>query len=103
MMRRKINLVASMTAFIIGALFVFSDGASVTANVIGASGSDAGFLAILGVAMIIGAIGLFAVSMNSTDDHSIDVERLLRQTKHHQNLNEDNYDDADIEIHSKKH
>ena len=99
MMRKKFNFIASMSAFILGALYVFSDGASINANVVGASGSDAGITSIMGIVMIIGAMMLFIVSMNSTDNHSIRLEQMIRRTKHHEDLNaqpkqkEDEYED----------
>ncbi len=70
-----------------GTVYVFSDSASMTANVIGASSEVTGTTAVLGLFMIIGSIGLFIVSMNSTDHRSIDLERLVRRTKDYSDLN----------------
>lgn len=84
---KKFNFISSAGAFVLGTLYVFSDSASMTANVIGASGGSAGLTAIAGVSMIIGAIGLFIVSINSTDIRSVDLERLIRRTKDHSDLN----------------
>jgi len=84
---KKFNFISSASAFILGTIYVFSDSASMTANVIGASSETTGTTAVLGLFMIIGAIGLFIVSMNSTDHRSIDLERLVRKTKDHSDLN----------------
>jgi hypothetical protein len=84
---RKLNMTVSAGAFILGALYTLSDGASITANVIGASGGSTGTTSVIGLLMIIGAIGLFIVSRDSTDHMSIDLERLVRKTKNHHELN----------------
>jgi hypothetical protein len=99
---RTFNFIASFSAFILGALFVFSDGAGITANVIGASGDGAGLVSIIGVVMIIGAIGLFIVSQTSTDNHPLDLERLIRGTKNHTNLNGEQYPEEEKNMHTKK-
>jgi len=75
-----------MSAFILGALYIFSEGASINANVIGAGSSDGGLTAIFGIIMIIGSIGLFIVSMHSTDNHALDLERLIRKNKFHEDI-----------------
>jgi hypothetical protein len=99
MMRKNFNLVASVGAFIIGTAYMFSDGASIDANVIGASGSSAGVASVIGIFLVIGAIGLFIITMSSTDNHSIKLEQLIRRTKNHEDLNaqpkqqEDEYKD----------
>ena len=102
MNRRKFNFIASSIAFLFGTIFVFSDGASVTANVIGASGSSAGFLAILGMAMIVGAIGLFIVTMNDSHYQTLELERLVRKTNHHVHLNNEPYSEEEKNLHTKK-
>jgi membrane associated rhomboid family serine protease len=84
---RTFNFVTSLGAFVLGTIYVFSDGASITANVIGASGESSGMTAVVGLFMIIGAIGLFIVSRDSTDHRSIDLERLVRATKNNRDLN----------------
>jgi hypothetical protein len=84
---KKLSLMTSASAFILGALYVFSDGASITADVVNSSGESAGFTAIIGLSMILCSIGLFIVSINSTDHRSIDLERLVRRTKDHRELN----------------
>ena len=82
---KTFNLIASLSAFTLGALYIFSEGsASINANVIGAGSADGGLTAIFGIVMIIGAIGLFIVSMHSTDNHALDLERMVRRTKHHE-------------------
>jgi hypothetical protein len=83
---RTFNLSASITAFVLGTTYLFSDTASITANVIGSSGSNNSLTAIMGIIMIIGSIGLFIVSMRSTDNHNIDLERLIRGTKYHEEM-----------------
>lgn len=80
MIRRTFNLFASITAFALGTIYLFSDGASVTANVVGASGSNAGFSSLIGVVMIIGAIGLFMVTLHHIDNREVDLEKLVRRT-----------------------
>jgi ABC-type nickel/cobalt efflux system permease component RcnA len=86
MKRKNFNMIASATAFALGAIYLFSDGASITANVIGSSGSGAGFASIIGIAMIIGSMILFEVSMNNADTQSIDLERLIRRTRDHEEM-----------------
>jgi membrane associated rhomboid family serine protease len=81
MIRRTFNLIASIAGFAMGAIYLFSDGASVTANVIGASGSIAGFASLIGVVMIISAIGLFMVTLHHIDDHEMDLEKLVKRTR----------------------
>ena len=81
---KTFNLAASVSAFVVGTIYLFSDAASITANVIGSSGSSNGLTSIMGMIMIIGSIGLFIVSMKSTDNHSLDLERLIRGTKYHE-------------------
>jgi len=81
MIRRTFNLIASIIGFAIGSIYLFSDGASVTANVVGASGSIAGFASIIGIVMIISAIGLFIVTLHHVDNTEIDLEKLVKRTK----------------------
>jgi len=88
-MRRNFNLIASVAAFVVGAAYMFSDGASVNANVIGASGGDAGLISIVGIVMIIGAMGLFITTVHNTNDNStIKLEQLLRRNRNHEHLND---------------
>jgi hypothetical protein len=84
---KKFNLMISMGAFLLGTIYMFSDGASITANVIGAGTTSTELTAMTGLFMILASIGLFIVSINSTANHSIDLERLVRRTKDHSNLN----------------
>jgi membrane associated rhomboid family serine protease len=81
MIRRTFNLFASIIAFALGSIYLFSDSASITANVIGASGSIAGFASIIGIVMIIGSIGLFMVTLHHIDDTPIDLEKLVKRSK----------------------
>ena len=87
MKSKNFNLIASAAAFILGGLYVFSDGASINANVIGASGSDAGLVSIVGIVMVIGAIGLFISSMEQPTNHGIALERLVHETKNTESIN----------------
>jgi hypothetical protein len=80
MIRRTFNLIASAAGFAVGTIYLFSDGTSVTANVIGASGSVAGFASLIGVVMIISAIGLFIVTAHHIDDREVNLEKLVRRT-----------------------
>jgi hypothetical protein len=96
---RNFNLIASASAFLLGAVYVLSDGASINANVIGASGGSAGLAAIIGMFMIIGAIGLFIVSMHSSENHTIDLERMIRRGKHHEELSGEH---SEEELHTRK-
>lgn len=80
MIRRTFNLFASIAGFAIGSIYLFSDGASVTANVIGSSGSIAGFAAVIGMVMIVSAIGLFIVTLHHVDNKEIDLEKLVKRT-----------------------
>jgi hypothetical protein len=92
---KTFNFIASMSAFVVGSIFVFSDNASITANVIGATGNDAGFTAMIGIGMIVAAIGLFIVSMHATDDHPLSLERLIRGNRHTAHNINDNPDSED--------
>ena len=83
---KTFNFVASLVALFLGTAYVLSDGASIDANVIGASGGSGGLTSIIGLVMIIGAIGLFIASMHAADEHTINLERLVRRTKNHQEL-----------------
>lgn len=103
MIRRTFNLIASITAFVVGSIYLFSDGASVTANVIGASGSVAGFASLIGVVMIVGAIGLFMITLHHVDNHEMDLEKLVRRTKTSQEIaGEPIIKEAKTHKHSKK-
>jgi ATP/ADP translocase len=85
---RVFNIIASVSAFALGTAYVFSDSASITANVVGASGPNAGLVSIVGIVMVIGAIGLFIVSLHSSANHNIALEKLIRKTKNHEELRE---------------
>jgi hypothetical protein len=104
-MRGKFNLIASVVAFAFGAIYLFSDGASITANVISASGGNAGFASIIGVVMIIGSIILFEVSMNNADTQSIDLERLIRRTNNHEEIYDSKKagEEPPVELHRTQH
>ncbi len=91
---KTFNLAASVTAFIIGTAFLFTDSASITANVIGASGSNSTLTSVMGMMMMLGSIGLFIVSMSSTDNHGISLERLIRGTKFHEEIGTTNKPEA---------
>ena len=99
---KTLNFITSFAVFILGTAYLFSDGAGITANVIGAGGEGAGLISIIGIVMIIGAIGLFIVSQTSTDNHSIDLERLVRRTKYHENMNKDQYPEEEANMHTRK-
>jgi ABC-type nickel/cobalt efflux system permease component RcnA len=86
MKRKNFNVIASAAAFALGAIYIFSDSASITANVIGSSTSSTAFASIIGIAMIIGSMILFEVSMTSADTQAIDLERLIRRTKDHEEM-----------------
>ena len=93
MKSRTFNLIASATAFALGAIYLFSDGTSITANVIGSSGANAGFASIMGIIMIIGSMVLFETSMTNADTQTIDLERLMRRTNNHEEI----YDSRKVE------
>ena len=97
MMRKQFNFIASSVSFLLGTAFVFSDSASITANVIGASGSDAAYTSIIGIFMIIGAIALFVASMVRADDHQLDLERFMRRTKNHEHIDGTHHADPEDE------
>jgi hypothetical protein len=101
MKRKKLNVIASVTAFVLGTIFLFSDKAGITANVIGSSGSGTGLTSILGIAIIIGSMILFEVSMSHADTQELDLERLIRRTKDHEEIYSSQKERAepDVEIH----
>jgi hypothetical protein len=103
MKRKTFNIIASATAFAFGAIFLFSDSASITANVIGSSGSGAGFASIIGIFMIISSMILFEVSMNSADIQALDLERLIRGTKNQEVIFQTEKTEPDVEIHKAHH
>ena len=86
MIRRTFNLFASIAGFALGSIYLFSDGASVTANVVGASGTVAGFASLIGVVMIVSAIGLFIVTLHHEDNREVDLEKLVKRTRPTQEL-----------------
>jgi hypothetical protein len=83
---KSFNVGASFTFFLIGALFVMSDGASINANVVGASGGNASVTSIMGLLIIVGSIGLFIISMHHADHSTLDIERQVRQSNHHEHI-----------------
>lgn len=97
---RTFNMTASLSAFLLGTVYLFSDTASITANVIGSSGSNTSLTSIMGMMMILGSIGLFIVSMTRTDDHSLDLERLVRGTKYSEEIKAKSESDAEDEKYS---
>jgi len=98
MKRRTFNLISSATAFALGTILLFSDGASISADVIGASGSNAGFASIIGIVMIVSSMVLFEVSMSHADTREIDLERLIHRTKDHEEIYSNNQEQV-VEIH----
>ena len=82
----KFNMAASMGAFVLGSLYVLSDGASVTANVVGSSGGNTSLTSIMGIIIVVGSIGLFIVSMHHADLRAIELERHMRQSNHHEHI-----------------
>jgi len=103
MNNRTFNLAASISAFALGTIYLFSDSASITANVIGSSGGNTALTSIMGMMIILGSIGMFIVSMRSTDNHSLDLERLIRGTKHHEELRAAGTDEEKyVEYHDEK-
>jgi hypothetical protein len=105
MMRGKLNLIASVTAFTLGTIFVFSNSTGITANVIGAGGSAVGFASIIGVVMIMGSILLFEVSQTNADMHGPDLERLIRRTNNHEELYDSKkaQEEPEVELHRSQH
>jgi len=103
MKRKTFNIIASATAFALGAIFLFSDKASITANVIGSSGSGATLASILGIVMIISSMILFEVSMNSADTQALDLERLIRGTKNQEAVYQTEKIEPNVEIHKAHH
>ncbi len=66
-MNKKITFIASIIGFFVGAFFVLSNSADVTANVIGASGESAGLTAVLGIVLLVASAGVF-ILMISLDE-----------------------------------
>jgi hypothetical protein len=81
MKKRDFNLYISVLAFITGALFVLSNDADITANVVGASGEGATLTAFIGILIIIGSAAFFVLTINH------DMESLVRKNEHtHEDL-----------------
>ncbi len=80
MKHKNANLIISSLTFVLGALFVVSDSASFTANVIGGSGDPSATLAsIIGMFMIM-ASGVFFILTLSMDQ--VELERLIHKNDH---------------------
>ncbi|HYD03561.1 MAG TPA: hypothetical protein VEC16_04635 [Alphaproteobacteria bacterium] len=86
---KTFNMAASMSAFLVGSAYVLSDGASITANVIGSSGGSSGLTSIMGIVIIVGSIGLFIASMHHHDNPAFERERHVRESNHHEHINGD--------------
>ena len=96
---RTFNFSVSLGALVLGTVYVLYDQPSITANVIGYSGTNAGVASFVGLGMIVGAIGLFIVSQHSTDHRDIGLEILVRRNKQHEDLSKDTrvYDKIPVE------
>ena len=75
---KNINLIVSAATFVLGAVFVLSDSASITANVIGASGGPEALASIIGLVMIVASGALFAASIR----RDLDLDRLAKENLH---------------------
>ncbi|MGV8171215.1 MAG: hypothetical protein ACP5OA_00805, partial [Candidatus Woesearchaeota archaeon] len=53
--------------------------------------------------MILSSIGLFIVSMSSTDGHNIDLERLVRRTKNHEEVYSKELHEPAVQTHVSQH
>lgn len=87
MEQKTFNLLVAAGTFIIGALYIIADDASITANVIGASGGSESIASILGLFLII-ASGAFFALLISHQEHNPDVEleRMVRYNDSHPEL-----------------
>lgn len=83
MKKRDFNLYVSVLAFIAGALFVLSNDADITANVIGASGESATLTAFIGILVIIASSVFFVLTVNHGEH---DIESLVHKNE---NLHDD--------------
>ncbi len=73
------NLIVSAITFVLGGVFVMSDQAGITANVIGYSGVDAGFTSVMGIALIIASAAFFIFTLENQIQH----ERHVRMKNDH--------------------
>jgi len=72
---KNFNLSISAVVFLLGAFFVLSDNASITANAIGYGGSNYAVSSIMGLIMIVAGGAFFLLTINLGDLVS---ERLVR-------------------------
>ena len=83
MEKKNLNLIVSSFAFVLGAIFVLSYPADVTANVIGASGPAAGTTVVIGLVLVIASAAFFILTINHGDTY---LERLVRETKNSEEI-----------------
>ena len=77
MQKRNFNLIVSAVTFILGALYIFSDSAGITANVVGSSSSQQGFTAIVGLVVLVASAVFFVHAINT---HDVALETLIRRS-----------------------
>jgi hypothetical protein len=78
---RNFRMLVSAMTFIIGGLFVISNAPDITANVIGASGPEAGLVSIFGIVILV-ASGIYFMMTASLDD-MIRTQRDARRSTNH--------------------
>ena len=81
--QKNLNFIVATCAFVLGAIFVLSNPRDITGNVIGASGPGATLTVVMGVVLIIASSAFFMFTINHEDTH---LERLLRETKNHEEV-----------------
>ena len=76
---RTFNLVVAACTFILGSAYVLADQASVTANVVGYSGSAYAIGSVIGLFLIIASAAFFMITIHSNID--MDLEHLVHRGK----------------------
>lgn len=95
MKKRDFNIYVAVLSFIAGALFVLSNDADITANVVGASGEGATVTALIGILIIIASAGFFVMTVQHG---KADIETLVhRNDNKHTDLNKEHILKNEIE------
>lgn len=84
MEKKSFNLSIATVTFVLGAFFVLANTKDITGGVVGVSGPGGTITALTGLLLIIASAGFFVFVINHGDTH---LERLLRETKDHEDLN----------------
>jgi hypothetical protein len=95
------NLIVSAIMFFVGATYMFSDSASITANVVGSSDSTTGLTGIIGLIILIASGLFFLLSLTISNESlrgsslgNVELERLVRR-------NDNRHDEIKSQTHAR--